>query len=163
LPLQTWQVAPVPPQSLFDVPSTQTWVAVQQPEAHEPHESVPPHPSAMIPQADPQDTLVHPQTPAVPPPPQVAGEVQSVFAVHPHPPPTHAVPAEELVHTAQVPPATPQVAGCVSAVWQLVPSQQAALHASPPLQLVLHVFDVVEQASPAGQSAAAPHPHTPPS
>lgn len=51
----------------------------------------------------------------------------------------------------------------MSAVWQVVPSQHAPLHARPPEQLEPQVFDVVEQASPAGQSAAAPQPQLPPS
>jgi hypothetical protein len=157
-----WQVVPVPPQSLSVSPAAHVWRLVQQPDAQAPQVSVPPHPSEMFPQADPQDAFVHPQMPAVPPPPHVAGEVQLVLPVHPQAVPTHAVPAAELAQFTHAPPAGPQVAGCVSAVWQVVPSQQAPLHVSGPVHVVLHVFDV-EHALPAGQSPAAPQPHVPPS
>jgi hypothetical protein len=43
-----------------------------------------------------------------------------------------------------------------------VPSQQAPLHVSGPVHVVLQVFDD-EHADRVGQSPAAPQPHVPPS
>lgn len=167
LPLQTWHEVPMPPQALSDVPApfVHVWALVQHPPVHAPQLCVPPQPSEMIPHELPQATFVQPQMPGVPPPPHVAGAVQLgalPVPVQPHAPLMHAVPAGELVQTEHAPPAVPHVAGRVSAVWQLVPSQHAPLHASPPEQVVAHVFDDWH-ALPAGQSPAEPHPHTPPS
>ncbi len=112
------QVLPGPPQSRLDVPSAHVWeTESQQPPVQGPQLSVPPHPSETLPHCAPQEALVHPQTSAVPPPPQVFGEVQLLFDVQPHfPPGKHAVPVAALVQSTQVPPGTPQVAGRVSPV-----------------------------------------------
>jgi hypothetical protein len=137
----------------------------QHPDAQSGHVSVPPQPFplATVPHSPAAQVIgVQPQMPGVPPPPQVSGAVQLLFDVHPQAPDTHAVPAAELVQFAHAPPTGPQVAGAVSAVWQVVPSQQAPLQTSPPLQAVLQVF-AAEQAFPVGQSPAAPQPHVPPS
>jgi hypothetical protein len=112
------QVVPGPPHSVFEVPARQVWEREsQQPPAQVPQLSVPPHPSGTLPHCVPQDALVHPQTLAVPPPPQVLGDVQLLFDVQPQVPPgMHAVPAGELVQLTQLSPGAPQVAGCMSAV-----------------------------------------------
>jgi len=163
--LQTAQV-PADPQALSVSPVAHVFAVVQHPVAQLPQLSVPPQPFplATTPHCPAVQAMgVHPQIPGVPPPPQVLGAVQLVLEVHPHALETHAVPAVELVQFTHAPPLGPQVAGAVSPVWQFVPSQHAPLHVSPPVQVVLHVFDVVEQALPAGQSPAAPQPHVPPS
>jgi hypothetical protein len=158
----TRHVVPVPPQSVFDVPAAQVWLLVQHPDAQAPHARLPPHPSEMAPHAAPHVTFVHPQTPAVPPPPQVSGAVQLALVVHPHvPPDSHAVPAVEVEQLTHAPPLGPQAVGVLPG-WQLVPSQHVPLHVRGPVHVVLHVF-VEEHAFPVGQSPAAPQPQVPPS
>jgi hypothetical protein len=162
-PLHTLQVVPLPPQSLSEVPAAQAWVVVQHPVAQAPQVSIPPHPSEKLPHDAPQTIGVHPQTPAVPPPPHVSGAVQSVFVAQPQVPfDSHTCPAVALVQSMHAPPGGPQAPGAMPG-WQLAPSQQAPLHACPAAHEVPHVFVVGEHACPEGQSPAAPQPHVPPS
>jgi hypothetical protein len=82
-------------------------VPPQHPLAQGGHTTVPPQPSGIVPHPVQAAVVsgVHPQMPAVPPPPQVLGDVQLVFDVQPHPPLTHAVPVVEPVQLVHVPPA----------------------------------------------------------
>jgi len=89
---------------------------------------------------------VQPQTPDVPPPPQVSGDVQSLLVLQPHTPLMHALPAVEDAHAMPQP---PQLFGSVSSLLQ-VPS-----HTFSPVGQAQMPF---EHDSPvAGHVAALPH------
>jgi hypothetical protein len=163
VPLHARQMPPPSPHSVLEVPAAQTWPLVQHPVPPQlPQLRVPPQPSETAPHCPALHVAgVHPQTPAVPPPPHVLGEAQSALPVHPHVPfDVQAWPAADAVQLVQAPPLGPHAPAAVPG-WQLVPSQQAPLHASPPEQEVPHFLP--EHACPVGQSPAAPQPHVPPS
>ena len=127
-PLHVRQVVPLPPQSPSEVPAAQVWPLVQHPVEQLPQTSIPPHPLGMLPHCPTEHVVigVHPQTPAVPPPPHVSGEVQSVFVAHPHVPPVRqAVPEALAAHEVHVTPVMPQAVG-------LEPSTHVAPLQQPP-------------------------------
>jgi hypothetical protein len=162
-PLHVRQTPPPLPQALAEVPGAHACVLVQHPVPPQlPQLRIPPQPSGTAPHWAPHEPGVHPHTKAVPPPPHVAGAVQSELLAQPHVPfDVHAWPAAEPVQLTQALPLGPHAVAALP-LWQLVPSQQAPLQTRPPEHAVPHVLDA-EHACPMGQSPAAPQPHVPPS
>jgi hypothetical protein len=115
VPEHTEQLLPFPPQSLAVMPVAQKWLLVQQPVPPQlPQFIVPPHPFDTEPHCPAVHVSgVHPQTPAVPPPPHVLGAVQSVLLTHPQvPAEVHTCPAGEVAQSTHDPPLGPH-AVCV--------------------------------------------------
>jgi len=148
LPAQSTQTLPVPPHSGTVLPATHVSViASQQPPLHG---CVAEHIAVHVLVVVSHDWPIG----------------QSVAVLQPHllgVPVTHAVPAALLVQLVQtavpVLQAPPPVPG-----WQVPPvaaEQQPVLQTWVAEHIAVHVWVVVSHASPAGQSAVAPHPHAP--
>ena len=139
------QFPPLPPQAELVSPAAHAPNESQHPVVQAGQVTVPPQPSACDPHDQPpvvHVSGVHPQMPGAPPPPQVFGDAQSVFTVHPHVPPlSQAVPVVFPTQVAQAPPPTPQ-AVCAVPGWQLAPLQHPPLQATPVAQVVPHWADM---------------------